>query len=65
MKTPLIIISKSFQTVLITTPFTESVFIEFCYDPMGENYPVTYQEELSLTKHNDFQPLESRRLNKA
>jgi len=41
MKNPLIILSDSFQAVLIRTPLTEAVFIEFCQDAMDDGYRVS------------------------
>jgi hypothetical protein len=65
MKNPLIILSESFQSELVSTPLTEAVFIAFCYDHMNEDHPVVYQNELSLMKRNVFQSLESKKMNKA
>jgi len=65
MKNPLIILSQSFQSALVNTPLTEAVIITFCYDHMNEDSPSGRQEISSLVKHNLFQSLEYKKLNKA
>ncbi len=56
MKNPLIIFSELFRSPLASTPLTEAVFIEFCYDHVNEDYPEVYQDTLSIVKHNPGNP---------